>query len=145
MKTKELELKDHVIVCGYGIVGEKIVDSLKEYNIDFIVIEFDENKAEKLKKYGYNYINGDATKSKNLKDANIKNAKAIAVVMDDEAKNLFAILTARDLNKNIFIATRTNDVILRDKFVEAGANYVIMPQKIASKEIIEEILQDNVS
>ncbi len=143
MKTKLSELKDHVIICGYGLVGEKIVDVLKEYRIPFIIIEIDKNKIEKLKNSEYSFIGEDATKSKTLKDANIRIAKAIAIVMDDEAKNLFAILTARDLNKNIFIATRTNDIILKEKFIEAGANYVILPQKIAGKEVIEEILKDN--
>ena len=142
MKTKLSDLKDHVIICGFGIVGEKITDILKEYKVEFIVIEIDEKKIELLKKYNYNYIEGSATKSKNLKEANIKNARAIAVVMDDEAKNLFTVITAKDLNKDIFIATRTNDILIKDKIIEAGANYVVMPQKIASKEIIDEIIKD---
>ena len=141
MKTKFSELKDHVIICGFGIVGEKIADILNEYKIPFIVIEVDEKKIEQLKKYDYNFIEGSAMKSKNLKDANIKSAKAIAVVMDDEAKNLFTVITAKDINKDIFIATRTNDLLIKDRIIEAGANYVVMPQKIASKEIIDEIIK----
>ncbi|MCL4381345.1 MAG: NAD-binding protein [Candidatus Marsarchaeota archaeon] len=141
MKAKFSELKDHVIICGFGIVGEKIADILNEYKIPFIVIEIDEKKIEQLKKYDYNFIEGSATKSKNLKDANIKSAKAIAVVMDDEAKNLFTVITAKDLNNGLFIATRTNDVLIKDRIIEAGANYVVMPQKIASKEIIDEIVK----
>ena len=74
-----------------------------------------------------------------LKAASIVTAKAIAIVMDDDAKNLFTILTARDINKNIFIATRANDEFLREKLIEAGADYVIMPQKSASKEILKEL------
>ena len=56
MKTKLSELKDHVIICGYGLVGEKIVDVLKEYKIPFIIIEIDKNKIERLKNSEYRHI-----------------------------------------------------------------------------------------
>ena len=40
------------------------------------------------------------------------------MVVDNDAKNLFAVLTARDLNKTIFIATRANDEFLKEKLIE---------------------------
>ncbi len=132
-------LSNHVIVCGYGIVGQKVVDILVENKIRFIIIEINEKVVEKAKEKGYQVIQGDATLSSVLKQAYIATAKAIAIVMDDDAKNLFAILTARDLNKKIFIATRANDSFMHKKFVEAKADYVIMPQKSASKEILKEL------
>lgn len=133
------DLVNHVIICGYGVVGEKISDVLSESGIDFVIIELDENKAKKLREKGCNVIIGDATLSSTMKTAMISAAKAIAIVMDNDAKDLFAVLTARDLNKNIFIATRANDEFLREKLIEAGADYVIMPQKSASKEILKEL------
>ncbi len=137
--TEKKELSNHAIVCGCGIVGQRIVDILKENNIDFVIIELDQEKARVLKDRGYRVVVGDATQSSVLKGASIETAKAVAVVMDNDAKNLFAVLTARDLNKSVFIATRANDDFLREKLSEAGADYVIMPQKSASKEIIKEL------
>ena len=134
-------LKDHIIVCGYGIVGQRVVDILAEEDVPFIVIEVDKQKAENVRQRGYEAISGDATKEKILKDAGIKSAKAIAIVMDNDAKNLFSVLTAKDLNKEIFIATRANDDAVRQKLIEAGADYIVMPQKAASKEIADEILK----
>jgi voltage-gated potassium channel len=132
-------LANHVIICGCGIVGERIIDVLKENSIDFIVVEVNEAKVRTLRERGYKVIIGDATLSSVLKDASVATAKAIAVVMDNDAKNLFSVLTARDLNKTVFIATRANDEFLREKLIEAGADYVIMPQKSASKEIMKEL------
>ncbi len=134
-----VSLSNHVIVCGYGIVGQKVVDILVENKISFVIIEINEKVAEKAKAKGYLVIQGDATMSSVLKEASIATARAIAIVMDDDAKNLFAILTARDLNKKIFIATRANDSFMHKKFIEAKADYVIMPQKSASKEILKEL------
>ncbi len=132
-------MTNHVIICGGGIVGQKIAAMLSEGNIPFIIIEQNEKTADKMRANGYQVLTGDATLSINLKQASISTAKAIAVVMDNDAKNLFAVLTARDLNKKLFIATRANDEFMREKLIEAKADYVIMPQKTASKEILKEL------
>ena len=137
--TDKKELFNHVIICGFGIVGRKIADVLTESHIDFVIIENDPDKVKILKEGNLKVILGDATQTSMLRAANILTAKAIAVVVDNDAKNLFTVLSARDLNKTVFIATRANDEFLRDKLIEAGADYVIMPQKSASKEILKEL------
>jgi voltage-gated potassium channel len=134
-------ISGHVIVCGYGIVGSKVVSSLIEHNIGFVIIENDPNIVKVIEELGYNVIQGDATSSRILKSAGVASAKAIAVVMDNDAKNLFAVLTARDLNKKIFIATRSNDDFIREKLVDAGADFIVMPQKTASIEIVDELMR----
>lgn len=139
MQRKEKEMSDHVIICGYGIVGQKVADVLAENSIKFIIIDSDKEKIDEAINNGYTAILGDATHSNVLKDASIITAKVIAIVMDNDAKNLFTLLTARDLNKKIFIATRANEDLLREKLIDAGANYVIMPQKSASKEVLKEL------
>jgi voltage-gated potassium channel len=141
MASKYPGLKNHVIVCGYGAVGNKVVDILIENNVQFVIIEIDLPKAARVKELGHRVIEGDATLSKILREANIDSARAIAIVMDNDAKNLFSVLTARDLNKEIFIATRANDDFVREKLVEAGADYIVMPQKAASKEIVRELFK----
>ena len=134
-------LTDHVIICGYGTLGEKVVDVLAGHNINFVIIEIDPKKAERAKALGYSVIEGDATQSKVLKSAGVATAKAVAVAIDNDAKNLFAVLTVRDLNKNIFIAARANDDFVREKLIEAGADYIVMPQRTAGREIVNELLK----
>jgi voltage-gated potassium channel len=139
--VKGLGVENHVIVCGYGIVGQKVIDVLSERNVSFVVIEQDAKKVQHLKELGYNVIEGDATVSIVLKSAGIESAKAIAIVMDDDAKNLFTVLAAHDLNKSLFIAVRANDEFVREKLIEAGADYIVMPHISASKEIVSEIFK----
>ena len=134
----KLPISNHVIVCGYGIIGQKIVDVLEENNVPFIIIDSDESKVKWIIEKGFNVVHGDATISSTLKSASISSAKAIAIVMDNDAKDLFTILTARDLNKDIFIVTRANDEFLREKLIDAGADYVTLPQKSASNQILKE-------
>ncbi len=132
-------LKNHVIVCGYGLVGEKIVEILQQYGISFVVVEIDKAKADALKEKGIPVVWGDATSSKVLKEAGIESAKAIAIATDDDAKNLFAVITAKSLNEKIVIATRANTELVRNKLKEAGANYIATPNKSASDELFREL------
>ncbi|MDE1868462.1 MAG: NAD-binding protein [Candidatus Micrarchaeota archaeon] len=134
-------MNGHVIICGYGIVGQKIADVLSEHSIPFVIIDNTTLRVEKLRELGMGVIDGDATHSKTLKAAGVETAKAIAIAIDDDAKSLFIVLTARDLNKKIFITARANDEFVREKLIEAGADYVAMPQKAASKEIVKELLK----
>ena len=134
-------LTGHVIICGYGTLGEKVTDVLLGHNIPFILIEIDPKKVERARQLGYSVVEGDATRSQVLKSANITTAKAIAIALDDDAKNLFTVLTSRDLNKNLFIAARANDDFVREKLIEAGADYIVMPQRAASREILHELLK----
>jgi voltage-gated potassium channel len=129
----------HVIVCGYGLVGEKIVDILLQHNIDIVVVDSDKSKIDLLNERGVRAVFGDATSSKVLKAAGIEKATAIAVAMDDDAKNLFTVITARSLNDKIIIATRANDEFLKDKLKEAGAKFVATPNKSASDELFREL------
>jgi voltage-gated potassium channel len=133
------QLANHVVVCGYGVVGQKVVEVLAAKGIKCVIIDIDVKKVALLNELGFDAIEGDATHSKTLKDAGIESAKAIAITIDDDAKNLFTVLTARDINKNLFITARANDEFVREKLIEAGADYIVMPQRAASAEIIKEL------
>lgn len=134
-------MEGHVIICGYGVVGQKIAEQLSEHNVSFVIIDTDQGKVDTLTEQGYNVVRGDATRSNVLKSAGLETAKAIAAVLDEDAKNLFIVITARDIRKDIVIASRANDEFVREKLIEAGANHIVMPQITASKEIIREILK----
>ena len=135
----KFEISDHVIVCGFGIVGQSIVRVLAEHKIPFVVVDKDPKMVEIAQTMGYRCIEGDSTLSKTLRAANITTAKAIAIAMDNDAKNLFCVLTARDISEKIYISTRANDQFIREKLLEAGANHVVLPNRSASREIVNEI------
>lgn len=132
-------MKDHVIVCGFGIVGEKVCEVLKENGKEILVIEVDKRKEEKLKEKKLSYIIGDATSQKVLKQAEIEKAKAIVTAIDDDAKNLFIIILAKELNPKIVVASRVNSEEALEKLRSAGADITVMPEYSAAKELSREI------
>ena len=129
MKNKIKSLNKHVIVCGYGRNGMQAAERLKAYKMPFVVIESDEKIIEKHEDDAL-FINGDANEDDVLIEAGVQHAKYLIVTLPDDAANLFVVLSARQLNNNLFIISRASQVTSQKKLTLAGANSVIMPDKI---------------
>lgn len=135
-------IKNHVIICGYGLVGEMVADILAQHDIPFVVIENDPSKIDRLSKAEVKAIHGDATLARSLREANISGAKAIAIVMDDDAKNLFCVITAKSLNSKIVIVTRANETDIKGKMRDAGAQFVATPNQSVVDELFGELVKE---
>jgi voltage-gated potassium channel len=129
VKTKIQQLEGHVIVCGYGRNGMQAVDRLKAYNRNFIVIERDEEIIRKHEK-NILFVEGDATEDDVLFEAGVDKASFLIVALPEDADNLFIVLSTRQLNPDIFIISRASQAGTQKKLLLAGANKVIMPDKI---------------
>jgi voltage-gated potassium channel len=75
-------------------------------------------------------MKGDATKDATLRDAGIEKARALIITLPVDADNLFVVLTARQINPNLTIISRASQDTSVNKLKIAGANNVIMPDKI---------------
>ena len=126
------ELKDHVIVCGYGRNGKQAAKILENHKVKFVVIEIDDERIEPglSKKDQILYINGDATDDEVLLNAGIKRAKALITALPEDADNVYIVLSARSLNNDIQIISRSSNPGSETKLRKAGANNVISPDKI---------------
>ena len=130
MIDKLENLENHVIVCGFGRNGKEAAQVLHDNHIPFMVIESKidlESASEFEVKY---FLKDDATKDETLIEAGIKKAKAIITTLPVDADNLFVVLTSRQLNSNIAIISRASQDSSVSKLKIAGANNVIMPDKI---------------
>ena len=130
--NKKIEkLENHVIICGYGRTGRQICLELQDDNIPFIVIESRENVIEYIKEENnILFYDGDATEEETLLLAGIKKAKAIITTLPEDPDNVYVVLTARELNPDITIISRASVESSESKLKRAGADSVIMPEKI---------------
>ncbi|MFA5404082.1 MAG: potassium channel protein [Ignavibacteria bacterium] len=125
------KLENHVIVCGYGRTGKQICMELKDDKIPFIVIESRENVIEYIKSdENILFLDGNATEEETLLLAGIKKAKAIITTLPEDPDNVYVVLSARELNPDISIISRASVESSESKLKRAGANNVIMPEKI---------------
>lgn len=126
------KLSGHVILCGYGKYGREIALHFHKHDVDFVVIEKDPHKIEELQKSEDRilYLEDDATHDEVLVKAGISRASALISSLPDDSDNVFAVLTARQLNPRLTIISRSKDFRSQKKLLMAGANHVVMPEQI---------------
>lgn len=138
-------LKDHVIVCGFGNNGKQVVLELRDHHIDYVIIDKDPDVITELSENSDDlYLEGDSTQDDVLMTAGIKSAKALIATLPDDSTNVFLTLTARELNPNITIISRASENGSDIKLKRAGANNVIMPDKIGGRRMARLIAQPDV-
>ena len=130
MEKSIQQLHDHVIVCGFGRNGRESSHVLHTNNIPFVVLEQKNDLPDDLPFEVPFFIKGDATKDEALKEAGIEKACALIITLPVDADNLFVVLTARQLNPSIKIISRASQDSSVNKLKIAGADNVIMPDKI---------------
>ncbi len=139
LEKKIRELRDHYIVCGYGRMGKIVCKELKEKGINFVVIE--KNPGMLKEKEDILIFEGDATRDEILKRVNIERARGLVSVLPTDAENLFVVLSARELNPNLFIVARTDEESTGQRILRAGADRVISPYYIGALKIAHTILK----
>ena len=129
---KKIELlRDHVIVCGFGRNGKQACEQLESHGQQFVAIEIDEKIIAEMRDINnLLFVEGDATKDEVLIQAGISNAKAIITSLPNDAANVFVVLTAREFYPRLKIISRASEDSSEGKLKRAGANNVIMPDKI---------------
>jgi len=136
MQKKIDKLKEHVILCGYGRNGKQVTLELIEHKIPIVVIENDPAQVELLKEMDeVLYIEGDATQDEVLINSGIERASSLIASLSSDAQNVFLVLTARELNPKIKIISKASDEAAMIKLQRAGANNVIMTEKIGGRRM----------
>jgi voltage-gated potassium channel len=129
MKKKINQLKDHVIICGFGRNGKQAAVKLKAYRRPFVVIEKDREVIEKYMDEVF-FIEGNANEDEVLLEAGIDRASCLITALPKDADNLFVVLSSRQLNKKLIIISRASQETSQRKLKLAGADKTIMPDKI---------------
>ena len=138
-------MRDHFIICGAGRVGSRIVRELQRAGVPFLVIESDAQKARQLELPAAQVLVRDATLDETLIEAGIERARGLAACLPADAENLYVVLTARDLNRELQIVTRAVEESAEPKLIKAGASRVISPTLIGSHRMATALLRPAVA
>jgi voltage-gated potassium channel len=129
------KMNNHIIVCGYGRVGQQIVKDLKIYKKKIIVVEKNEHAIGILENNHIEFVKGDATIDQVLEKAGIKNASSLILALPKDTDNLFVVLSARELNPQLKIISRASGHESLRKLKIAGASNVIMPDTVGGSHM----------
>lgn len=127
MQRRIDQMKDHVIVCGWGRVGQAVAEHLVGHGREVVVIDRD---GERLAGLALPHVVGDANDDDVLRMAGIERAKTLVAALTTDAENLFVTLSGRGLRHDLFIIARARHVGSAAKLEQAGADRVVNPQHI---------------
>jgi len=145
LNTTIQKMSDHVIICGYGRNGRQAAQVLKKHKQRFIVIEKNAELTNSMQhQYSDLVINADAILDETLLKSGILRAKALITTLPVDADNLFIVLTARNLNPKLTIISRASDDNSDTKLKIAGADNVIMPDKVGGAHMASLVMKPDV-
>lgn len=135
IRRRVRRMKGHVIVCGFGRVGEAIAGELRERDSDVVVVEREQARLEDARAIGCAAVQGDATVESVLISAGIERAKVLVAASDSDVGNTYIVLTARELNPRLVIIARAGSDAAEARMRTAGANRVVSPYRLAGRRM----------
>ncbi len=139
MQREISKLNNHVIICGFGRLGQNVAADLVVEHRPFAIIESDAQQAELAEAEQYLVIHGDATEEESLLSAGLQRAAALVTALPTDAANVFITLTARNLNSVVQILARAELPSTKQKLRQAGASKVVMPAVTGARQMVRMI------
>jgi len=134
-----LQIKNHIVICGYGRIGGYIGRSLMMANIPFVAIDYNFQIVEKAKKEGINIIYGDPSDIDILDYAQVEDALMVVIALPEKLAQETIVLNAKKLNPKVFIISRVHKEVDQRRMKDLGVHLVVQPEFEASLSIIKKI------
>jgi K+:H+ antiporter len=133
-------MRNHVLICGFGRVGQHLARFLKEQGFKYVALDTDPAQVKHAWEDGEQVYYGDATRRGILEAAGLKHAKALVVSFDHLESALKMLHEARSLNAEVPILVRATDESAMDQLHDAGATEVIPETLEASLTLATQLL-----
>jgi voltage-gated potassium channel len=138
-------LRDHFIICGYGRVGQRVAEEFRAADVPYVVLDFHEDAVEAAQHDGALLVEGDATHDENLRRAGLERAQGLVAASDDDADNLYVVLSARSAHPTLTIVARASGADAEKKLTLAGADRVVLPYTTAGQVMANLVLKPQVT
>lgn len=142
MEHRIADMQDHVILCGWGRVGQSIARYLRASDAGVVVVD---RSAERTATVDGMVVCGDATDEEVLRAAGIDRARVLVTALDTDAANLYVTLTGRSMQPGLFIVSRAASEQVVAKLLQAGADRVVNPQDLGGARIAALATQPHVA
>jgi voltage-gated potassium channel len=142
MDRKIAEMRDHVVVCGWGRVGKAAANDISSTGKQVVVIDV---RTDRVADISTPVIVGDATLDSTLRAAGVQHASALIAALEGDAENLFVTLSSRAINPGLFIVARARQEESVPKLSRAGADRVVNPQELGAARMASFVVQPNVA
>lgn len=137
---EDLPSQNHVVVCGYGRVGQNIVRLLQDHSYPVIVIDQSEHRIQELRDKGIPYIYGNAASLHVLEKAGVKTAQGMAIALPDSMSTRLSLKRSLELSPDLDVVVRANQDRDIELLYQLGAREVVQPEFEASLELSSHLL-----
>ena len=144
MEKVRKAMADHHIVCGFGRMGGTVCSELLEREVSVLVVDNDEQALEQCRERSLPFVHGDATEDRTLLNAGIETARGLVAALPSEADNLYAVLSARLLRKDILIVAKALSDEGAAKLKRAGADRVVNLYASSATKMTQWLVNPNV-
>ena len=144
MDKKISALDEHYIICGSGELADVIIEKFTKEGLDFLVITDDRADLNDYSHHSILVIEGQATEEEVLEKAGITKAKGLIAALPSEVDNIVTVLTARNLNKDIYIIANSTSKSGSQKLMKVGANKTMSAIEISGKRIASLMIKPNI-
>lgn len=134
------DLTNHVVICGFGRVGQSVARMLKMEGIAFIAIDMDPVRVHESRNAGEPVLFGDASQKDILSSANVEKAKLILVTFDQPDKAKQVISGTHQIDNTADVMVRTKRDYQLESLYSAGANQVVPELQEGSLMLISQVL-----
>lgn len=144
MDKKISALDEHYIICGSGEIADVIIEKFIKEGLDFLVITDDRADLDDYSHHNILVIEGQATEEEVLEKAGISRARGLIAALPSEVDNIVTVLTARHLNKDIYIIANSTSKSGSQKLMKVGANKTMSAVEISGKRIASLMIKPNI-
>ena len=138
--TRELAGREHVIVCGFGRVGQNLARVLERSGFEFIALDLDPHRVRDARQAGDPVVYGDATHVEVLRALGLEHASVVVISFDDPHTALRIVRAVRRLRADVPILVRTEDDTRLEELQRAGATEVVPEIFETSLSLVSHVL-----
>jgi len=137
--VEDFKLKNHIVICGYGRIGQQVGDALSLANIPYIAIDFNFQTVQKHKKDGVRIIYGDPNDVDVLRYAQLESAAAVVIAVPLSHDQETITINAKKLSATVLVISRVHTETDRERMKNLGAHTIVLPEFEASLMMIRRI------
>jgi len=138
--THEIALRDHVVLCGFGRVGQNIARVLESQGFEYIALDLDPARIRAARQAGDPVLFGDSSDEEMLGKAGVDTASAVVISFSDPATSIGILHSVRRLRPEVPVLVRTQDDARIEELRRAGATDVVPETFEASLMLVSHVL-----
>lgn len=132
--------RDHVIVCGFGRVGQNLARVLERQGFVYVALDSDPRAVELARRAGDPVIYGDGTATEMLEAVGLERCRVLVLTFAESAASMKIVKAVRELRPDLPILVRTQDDTMLEELQQAGATEIVPETLEASLMLVSHVL-----